>query len=222
MGWKSGVLLLVLPPILVSVILWRTLKEPLIPRTRGFMKGVTLSLVLLTFVSSMRDLIYRGFTSFLPSYFVAEGSSLIQAGMITGLTLVSGVIAQPLGGTLSDKIGRKRTFVITLFLLTISLLGFTIIKGGARLAFLPLIGLGVFTTFPVTLIYASELAGLERTGTSVGFVYSASQLIASFGPLFTGYVIDRLGFTASFYSLVIFSGAAFAASFIIPEARREQ
>jgi FSR family fosmidomycin resistance protein-like MFS transporter len=135
--------------------------------------------------------------------------------MLTALMLISGVIAQPLGGTLSDKIGRKRIFILTMLLLTVSLAGFAISKGIVSLIFLPLIGVGIFSTFPVAFIYASELVGFERSGASIGFMYGASQLIASTSPLFMGYVIDNWGFTASFYLLIFFAGLAFIASIAI-------
>ncbi len=219
MGWRASLLVLFAPPIVMAVFLWRILREPAIPSVKGFIKGITIPLLLLTLVQSMIDMIYRGFAYFLPSYFVFEGYDLFQAGTLMALMLASGMIAQPLGGGLSDKIGRGRVFNISLLLLTISLLGFSVTKGVASLIFLPLIGLGVFSTFPVALIYAPELVGSERTGTSVGFMSGTSQIIGSAFPILIGYVIDSWGFTASFYLLVIFAGLAFAVSTTIPKAR---
>jgi len=222
MGWGQSLILLLVPPILMTIVLWRMLEEPAVPSTKGFIKSITLPLVLLTLISSLRDMVYRGFASFLPSYFVAEGSTLLSAGMLTASMIASGVVAQPLGGSLSDKIGRKKIFTITLLLLTFSLLGFTMSKGMAKLAFLPLIGFGIFATFPVSLIYASELGEPGATGTSVGFLYGTSQVIASASPILMGYLIDEWGFTASFFSLTIFAGLAFVASNIIPRRGQEQ
>lgn len=220
MGWSGGMPTLVAPAFLMAFILGLALGEPDLRPSRGFMKSITFPLILLTITSSLRDMIYRGFTSFLPSYFVAEGRSLFQAGTLTALMLIPGLIAQPFGGGISDKIGRKKIFNFTLFMLTFSMLGFSLTDGVASIIFLILIGFSVFSTFPVALLYASEMAGSNRTGASVGFLFGASQVIASAAPVILGYIIDLWGFTASFLLLTVFGGAAFIASLRIPETQR--
>jgi sugar phosphate permease len=64
------------------------------------------------------------------------------------------------------------------------------------------------------------MAGSNRTGASVGFLFGASQVIASAAPVILGYIIDLWGFTASFLLLTVFGGAAFIASLRIPETQR--
>lgn len=214
---RSGLAFLGLLAILIGATLRLILREPEVFKAGKLAKTFTLNLVLLTVVSSLRDVVYRSFTSFLPSFFVAQGRTLLAAGALTSLMLVVGSVAQPLGGWLSDRFGRKAMFNASLALLTLSLLGFSAFKGVWRLAFLPLIGFGVFLTFPVALIYASELAGGGGAGAPVGFMFGTSQLIASMGPALMGWTIDAYGFEASFYLMVGAALAAFVSSLTLPK-----
>lgn len=214
---RNGLAFLGLLSILIGAALRLALKEPRVFKAGKLAKTFTLNLILLTAVSSLRDVVYRSFTSFLPSFFVAQGRTLLAAGALTSLMLVVGIVAQPLGGWLSDKFGRKVTFNASLAVLTLSLLGFSAFEGAWRLAFLPLIGLGVFFTFPVALIYASELAGGGGAGASVGFMFGTSQLIASTGPALMGWTIDAYGFEASFHLMVGAALAAFVLSLTLPK-----
>ncbi|MEM3607348.1 MAG: MFS transporter [Candidatus Bathyarchaeia archaeon] len=217
MGWNRSLLILFAPPVLMGLILALTLREPAIAPSRGLMKSITFPLIILTITASLRDMIYRGFTSFLPSYFVAKGGTLFQAGMLTALMLVPGLVAQPIGGALSDKIGRKKVFNLTLSMLAASMLGFSFTDGVVSLIFLVLIGFNVFSTFPIALLHASEMVGSNRTGASVGFLFGTSQMIASTAPIILGSIIDIWGFVNAFLVLTIFGGAAFIASLKIPE-----
>ena len=216
-GWNRSLLILFAPPVLMGFALILILREPDIASSKGLMKSITFPLIILTIAVSLRDMIYRGFISFLPSYFVAKGENLFQAGMLSALMLIPGLIAQPIGGGLSDKIGGKKLFNLTLFMLAASMLGFSLTDGIVSLVFLVLIGFNIFSTFPVALLWASRMVGSNRTGASVGFLFGTSQMIASIAPIILGYIIDIWGFINSFLILTILAGAAFTASLKIQE-----
>ena len=53
--------------------------------------------------------------TFLPTYLVLEGYSLLEATTLVSIMMVAGVAGQLSGGALSDRIGRKKVIVITTF-----------------------------------------------------------------------------------------------------------
>ncbi len=219
-GWRNGSFLLIIPAIIMVLILLRFLHNPPQFTSSKSIKNITLPLLLVILLASMRSIVYRGFVSFLPSFFVYEGNTILQAGILTALMLIIGIIAQPLGGSISDKIGRKKVFLLASLLLTISLVGFIFSTGLFRLFFLPLIGLSIFVTFPVTFVWTSELIGMKRTGISLGLMFGTSSVVGSISPIFLGYFIDLWGFIQSFYLLPIFSVIAIIATLIIPETKK--
>jgi FSR family fosmidomycin resistance protein-like MFS transporter len=103
-------------------------------------------------------------------------------------------VAQPLGGTLSDRIGRRNLIVIALIGAACSL-GLFLIAPSIVWA----IGLSVLINFwmslmpPVMMVYASELAAGERTGTAVGLVWGLATTISAVSLPITGRIIDLAG-----------------------------
>jgi FSR family fosmidomycin resistance protein-like MFS transporter len=168
----------------------------------GIFAGVTRPVVLLTAVTGLGLAATFGFLVWLPSYYGAKGFSLTQAGLLTSAMVAAGLAAQPAGGVLSDRYGRRAVILL-------SLVG----VGAFQLLFLasnvlPLVvGLSLLAGFfgslmaPVTMVYASELAAEGRTGTAVGVVWGLGISLSSVAPLVSGAVIDRYGFVAAYVGL---------------------
>src|SRR5207249_6211945 len=106
-----------------------------------------------------------GFQVWLPSYYAAQGYSIAQSGLLTALMSLAGLVAQPSGGTLSDRLGRRRVVLLAmigvgvfqLLFLTSQLLPLMIL-------FSLLTGFCNSVMPPVAMVYASELAAGQRTG----------------------------------------------------------
>ena len=176
-------------------------------------------LLVLTLNVGLIYMAYIGFLAFLPTYLVENGSSLTQAGLIAATMFFVGVLAQPAGGFIYDKLGGRLLFAVSSLLAGIGLLFFTIESTVPSIIFVILIGAAVQATYPVSLAMGSELAKGENVGVSVGFVFGMSGVMASFAPALTGYAADSIGLQASFQLLVILAALALVASFFLPDRR---
>lgn len=208
-GWRPTVSLLFIPACVAALLLWLAVKEPEAePAGRGG-KIIWKPIILLGLVYGLTLFVFRGFTNFMPVYFYSvQGSTAIEMGLLSSLVWGMGVFAEPLGGTISDYIGRRNTFVISLSLLTVSLLGFLNSSGPLAILFLILFAFFGQSTRCVGLLYSSELAPAESTGMFVGLVFGMSQGLSLISTVAVGYAADIAGFYWAFMGLVAVAGIA--------------
>jgi FSR family fosmidomycin resistance protein-like MFS transporter len=202
LGWPTAVRLAAIPAFLGAAIVFATLREPTLRGGAGMAAGVTGPLVRLTIVTGLALFASVGFQSWLPSYYAALDYSLGQAGLFTGAMFAAGMVAQPSGGTLSDRFGRRA--VVLASLLGVALFQALFVATG----WLPLmLGLSLLVGFfgsllpPVAMVYASELAAGQRTGMAVGVVWGLGTAISAFAPLVTGGLIDLFGFGVAYLAM---------------------
>ena len=63
--------------------------------------------------ATLRSWVTFGAMTFLPTYLVLEGYSLLEATTLVSIMMIAGVAGQLSGGALSDRIGRKKVIVFT-------------------------------------------------------------------------------------------------------------
>ncbi len=221
-GWRYAVSFLFIPAIVAALALWIFIKEPETENAKGDSKIVWRPIILLTLISGLSYYVFRGFTTFLPVYFVAvKSTTAIEMGMLTSLYMGTAIVAEPVGGAISDSIGRKRTFIIAAALLTVSLFAFMNTSGPISLIFLVMVGFWNQMTRPVGLLYASELGPPDKTGACVGMFFGGSQGIGLIAALAVGFTADLLGFYWAFMSLVAIAGISVLMSFAMPEIKKK-
>ena len=220
LSWRYATSLLAIPGLIIIIFLGYMLSEP--PKAQKMAGGtpiISSRLLVLTLNVGLIYMAYIGFLAFLPTYLVENGSSLTQAGLIAATMFFVGVLAQPAGGFIYDKLGGRLLFATSSLLAGIGLLFFTIESVVPSIIFVILIGAAVQATYPVSLAMGSELAKGENVGVSVGFVFGMSGVMASFAPALTGYAADSIGLQASLRLLVILAVLALAVSFFLPGRR---
>ncbi len=218
--WRLGLVFTVIPAVVVAVASWLILQEPNIKKNqkKKFIFGsITLPIILLGVVMAIRGGVYRGFVTFLPSFFVERGLTVFLAGVLTGVLLSAGIIAQPIGGYISDKLGRKNVLFISLiftgpFIFLFTFLPFTIMS----LLLLFLIGFCIFLSFPIGLAFAAEL-GEEKMGETLGIVFGIGMGAASVIPALMGIMIDLVGFYQSFYILAVLAVVSAILTLFLPK-----
>ncbi len=204
-GWRVGVILLVIPGVLTILFLGALLDEPSDTQDAGFGKGITQELIIVSVAFALVNMAMRGFLTFLPTFLVEQGSSLARAGLITSLMLFVGIAAQPLGGHLYDKVGGRAILLVCALGTGVSLFAFTLSSGVMLIVWTAVIGCFVFALFPVSLAMGSEIAKDNRVGISVGVIFGMSGTLSAITPIFSGYVADQFGLNFAFKLLVIFA-----------------
>lgn len=128
--------------------------------------------VLVLLVMFLRGLVELSFLTFMPVFFVQKGFSVVSAGAIYALFIVSGISSGLLSGHIADRIGFKPVFLFTFLFMTLALwfaFGLIIFGGWVPESttpyiFIALLG-GVFSLFMrllVVLSIAEHLQSYEK------------------------------------------------------------
>jgi FSR family fosmidomycin resistance protein-like MFS transporter len=192
--WHHAALWLAAPALVGVAIVALALRESANRANRGLLAGITRPLALLTVVNGLALATSAGYANWLPSYYHARGYSLAGAALLTAATSGAAFVAQPLGGSLSDWIGRRTLRVVALAGAAVSLGLFLIAPSIVwAVGFSVLVGFWTSLTPPVAMVYASELAAGQRTGTAVGVVWGMATSVSALALPLTGRIIDLAG-----------------------------
>ena len=142
----------------------------------------------------------------LPLYFVQfyEPSMQFPEEVLIGFLLaLYGIVAavmQPVVGWLSDRLGRRKVFVVAgLCLLTAATYGFTLASSFAHLALLRCLqGLGIALNVPTSFAMISAYSKRSNRATSMGVYTTARHLGFGIGPPLAGALYLSLGFHGTF------------------------
>lgn len=163
------------------------------------------ALLALALVSGVRSLTQNGLQTFLPLYLVY---SLHLPAPLLGLymTLVqaSGLVATPIAGSLSDRVGPKR--VATVGMTTTSLAVVAAVLLGATPVFvlvLALLGFFLYSMRPALFRWAIGVVPREHEGTTVGLLFTVQSLFSALTPVVGGAVADRFGLPVVFYAIAV-------------------
>lgn len=144
--------------------------------------------------------LYAVIAYWVPTILIEEaGWSEGLAGFFTSLYVLIGVIPSIVFGLMSDKLGRRRPFIISAGLwMTISVTALTLALYYQRYdlvaLFMPLVGLGVYTGMPVSLALATESVGSKGVAIANGFILGTGFLLGGFlYPFIMGYIKDLTG-----------------------------
>ena len=201
-GWRHGMILLLLPGVAMALVLGRLLREPEAIQTSHVGKWLNKDLLLVAVTFALLSMVLRGFLTFLPIVFVEQGSTIAQAGLFTSLMLGVGLVSQPLGGVVYDRLGGRTIFLVCALATGLGLLAFSRTTGAMMLVCTVAIGFFVSALFPVSLAMGSDVARGNQVGLSVGVIFGLSSTLAAFTPAWMGYVADLVGLQQAFSLLV--------------------
>jgi FSR family fosmidomycin resistance protein-like MFS transporter len=219
-GWRQGVIWLVVPGLMVAMCLWRVLEEPEEVQVSRFGTGLSRELLLVAVTFSLLSMVLRGFLTFLPTFLVEQGSTLAQAGFFTSLMLFVGLASQPLGGAVYDRVGGRTIFFVCALATGIGLWAFTHSTGSMVVVWTIVIGFFVAALFPVALAMGSDVAKGNQVGLSVGVIFGLSSTLSAFTPALMGYVADLAGLSRSFSLLIAIAFLGAVLSLTLPTKDR--
>ena len=222
--WREVVVLNVMPGLLISLLLLvmlGTLKlgrkqaapsdtiaddaaQSLVDYGRGLRELLrNRSLVLLSTSSAFRSMTQNALLTFLPLFLAREmGYSPFLIGASMFVLQAAGLVASPVAGHLSDRLGR-RTILMTSMAMTAAVLLFMALAGKSQafVAFIAVLGFFLYAIRPVIQAWLIESTPRNMGGSSIGILFGAQSLGASVSPLLGGVIADRYGLGATFYFL---------------------
>ena len=142
-------------------------------------------------------------------------------GLYLAIVQASGMIATPIAGALSDRLGPKRVATTGMFTTSVVVLGFAALNlGTAFVAALALLGFFVYSMRPAIFRWAIGVVPREYEGAAVGILFTTQGLLPTAMPLVGGYLGDRYGLLSIFY---VIAGTVLVANLVllfVPDVRR--
>jgi MFS family permease len=156
-------------------------------------------------VAGIRGMCYTIYVTFLPLYMKEGlGFSSPSIGFHFGLLWAVGIVASPLMGHLSDRLGRKPVLVPALLCsgtLTVILALF-----GKGILFTLIIGLlGIFLRSDYALLSAAilDIVGRKVATTMLGVLSFLRFIMAAISPLIAGYLYQAFGMKATLFFVAV-------------------
>jgi sugar phosphate permease len=179
------------------------------------------ALMIVSVSASFRTMTQAGLLTFLPVYLAYElGYSTFIVGVCMTVIQAAGFIAGPIGGHLSDKMGRRRVVMSSMVLSGVMVIGMVAVgKSPLFIVFIALVGFFLYAMRAVLQAWAIESAPKNLAGTAVGVQFGITTLGASVAPFLFGMIADRYGLYAGFYFLAGVIICANALVFFIPDEK---
>ena len=172
------------------------------------------ALMLICVSAGFRTLTQTGLLVFLPVYLAYEqGYSPIAVGVCMTVLQIAGLIAGPIAGHLSDKIGRQKVVLSSMLLTGVTIIGMVVAgQSFAFILFVALVGFFLYAMRPVMQAWAVENTPKRLAGTGVGLQFTILSIGGSIGPALFGLIADTWNVYTAFYFL---AGTIIAANLLV-------
>lgn len=179
-------------------------------------------LMLVSIGSAFRTMTQTGLLTFLPVYLAYElNYSPFAVGVCLAVMQIAGLAASPIGGHLSDRIGRKRIVMSSMILSGVTIVFMALAgKSFAFVIFIALVGFFLYAMRPVMQAWAVEATPKELAGSGVGLQFGIQAVGAAVSPALFGVIADNFDIYRAFYFLAGTIVLANALVFFVPNRER--
>lgn len=172
------------------------------------------AVLVLCFMSGFRNMAQTGLLVFLPLYLANEmGLSPFMMGIGLFAFQASGIIAAPIAGIWSDKIGRRPLVMGGLGITTVMIVLLTFVDNPTiYVAGISIMGFGLFAIRPVVHSWLMDMTPPHMGGSATSLLFAVQSAMTVFAPLIGGALADRYGLISAFYFL---GGTLLIANFLV-------
>lgn len=231
-GWMglagvSGLPWLMLPGLAVAGVLSTRLKSaPLRAPGAGqsyplrqALRRLRRMLIPMSAIMLLRAMMESALATYIPTLLTQNGIELWLAGIFFAVFQVAGVVGAMTGGSLSDRLGRRKVLFGGMALAPLALLLFLALQGGAALGVLALVGLLALALNPVVMAIFQE--SLPENRALANGLYMAIHLVLRAGAtLAIGVMGDAAGLHQAFATSAWVALAAAPLALLLPKASR--
>lgn len=157
----------------------------------------------LCLMTAFRAMTQNGLLTFLPLYLAHEmGASPAVMGVALAALQVGGIVATPIAGRLSDRVGRRRVVVGGLGLSTAAIALLTLLGDPVLfVAGVSVLGFALFAVRPVVHSWMMDLTPPSLGGSATSLMFGAQTGLSILAPVLGGLIADAWGLPATFYAL---------------------
>ena len=202
----TGGLVAMLPVVLVAVVLLRALPalERRVPaRVERHEEGVgeddVRAMTLLAGVIALRSVAWFGLLTFVPLWVIANGGTEGAGNRELSLMLVAGAVGTLVLGPVADRIGLRRTLVLTQAALPLLMVTYVRVGGVPGTVALMLVGLCVVGTFGITMVL-SQLYLPRHVGMASGLSVGLAMGLGGIAAVALGALADVIDLETALYA----------------------
>ena len=161
------------------------------------------SLMLIACSSSFRTMTQAGLLTFLPVYLAYElDYSPFAVGACLTVLQAAGFVAAPVGGHLSDKLGRKQVIMSSMLLSGAMIVGMALAGRSAWfVVFIALVGFFLYAMRAVLQAWTIESVPKNLAGAGVGMQFGFTSLGSAISPAIFGLIADAYDIHTAFFFL---------------------
>jgi len=216
MSWGHAALVSAAPSIIMAVVLIAALLPSERPESRegsamGFREYFSGYAALLkdravmglAATAAFRTMAQVGLFAFLPLYIVdVMQKSTVYTGTALMVIQVGGLLASPIAGMWSDRIGRRPIVFGALALSSAVIVALTFV-GNATIYVMgiSLLGFFLFSIRPVVQSWMMDMVPPRFTGSATSLMFGTQAILGALAPIVGGLIADRYGLVNVFYFL---------------------
>ena len=179
------------------------------------MKSIMLVIMAILFLSSFLN---AALGTFLPVYLTQKGVGIWLAGVSVTIVQASGVVGTLIGGSLSDRIGRRIVALFCLVVPPLLMLLFLNAEGWVVFFLLLLMGFSAFAINPVFMALVLD-SFPENRALANGIYLTMNFVISAVALLLMGFAADKIGFESAYLASAILTMLAIPFVFFLPRGK---
>jgi FSR family fosmidomycin resistance protein-like MFS transporter len=216
--------LALLPAVIFALLLARYLPKSVLPVPAGRVEAMETNPVrlkewapfsVLWLVVWLRSAAILSLTTFLPTLQTMRGLSLAAGGSSFTVFMICGALGGLVGGSLSDRLGRKTMVILSFFLVIPAFHAFLHVSTRWSLISLAFLGLSFFLGESPCIVMAQEMVP-GKGGTMSGLIMGFAWGMAALGVFGTGVLADNFGMERAMGFLLYLPITALALAFLLP------
>jgi predicted MFS family arabinose efflux permease len=223
--WGNAAVVSALPSIVMAVVLIATLlptdkavaRDTAPMSVREYVSGYASLLkdravMGLAMTAAFRTMAQVGLFAFLPLYIVdVMQKSTVYTGAALMIIQLGGLVASPIAGLWSDRIGRRPIVFGALGVSSMLIVALTFIGDATvYVAGISLLGYFLFSIRPVVQSWMMDLVPPRFAGSATSLMFGTQSILGALSPILGGLIADRYGLVTVFYCLagvILFANA---------------
>jgi len=170
-------------------------------------------------IITVRAFMSSALTTYLPVFLTEEGAALWFAGVSLSVLEAAGIVGALMGGSLSDRFGRRVVLLVSLLVTPLLMLVFLAVSGWLRFPLLLMMGFTALSVTPVVMALVQETSP-ENRALANGLYMSTSFIIRSGAIVALGAASDLLGMRTAFLGSAIITLLGLPFILFLPASQR--
>ena len=216
----AAVDLLVIKDIVCEVDPTQLRKGPVETVRRMFATAERRTLLLTFVIVVISGMLWTGVSNFIMVYITdVKMVALVIAGGLSTLKYTVGAFAMIIGGTLSDKLGRKKLLLFGYSLFAVSLVALTLAPSNLLIlaGLVAVLGFAFFVTQSPMNALLGDISHKDTVGVTYGVNFTLKYGVGFFTPAIAGWLAVNYSLNHVFYFFAALSAAAFLVATLIKE-----